>query len=120
MADLNVNRTEASLEQTLYLMGLSFGPLILAPLSEFVGRRWLYLVTTSSMIAFAGGSGAARNFATLLICRFLCGFWGSAGIAIGGGTIVDVWGMAEEGGLARLLFVCGPFFGPAMGPLAGA
>jgi MFS family permease len=120
MVEFNINRTEAALEQTLYMLGLSFGPLILAPLSEFIGRRWLYLVTSSSIIAFAGGSGAARNFATLLICRFLCGFLGSAGVAVGAGTIVDVWGSTKSGGLARLLFVCGPFFGPAMGPLAGA
>lgn len=102
------------------MLGLAFGPLIMAPLSEFIGRRWLYLVTSSSIIAFAGGSGAARNFATLLICRFLCGFLGSAGIAIGAGTILDVWGRAKAGGLARLLFICGPFLGPSVGPLAGA
>ena len=120
MVEFNISRTEAILEQTLYMLGLSFGPLLLAPLSEFIGRRWLYMVTSSSIIVFAGGSGAARNFATLLICRFLCGFWGSAGIAIGAGTIVDVWGLAKAGGLARLLFACGPFLGPAMGPLVGA
>ena len=120
MVEFNINLTEAFLEQTLYMLGLAFGPLILAPLSEFIGRRWLYLVTSSSIIAFAGGAGAARNFATLLICRFLCGFLGSAGIAIGAGTIVDVWGMAKAGGLARLLFICGPFLGPAMAQLVGA
>ncbi|KAL4781282.1 major facilitator superfamily domain-containing protein [Aspergillus varians] len=120
MAEFNINRTEVILEQTLYMLGLSFGPLIMAPLSEFVGRRWLYLATSSSIIAFAGGSGAARNFATLLICRFLCGFLGSAGVAIGAGTLLDVWGLTQAGGLARLLFICGPFLGPAMGPLAGA
>lgn len=120
MTEFNVNRTEALLPETLYMLGLAFGPLIMAPLSEFIGRRWLYLVTSSSIIAFAGGSGAARNFATLLICRFLCAFMGSAGVAIGAGTILDVWGMAKAGGLARLLFICGPFLGPSLGPLTGA
>ena len=123
MTEFNINRTTALLSGTLYMLGLAFGPLITAPLSEFIGRRRLYLVTSSSIIAFAGGSGAARNFATLLICRFLCGFLGSAGVAIGAGTIIDVWGMAKAGGaggLARLLFICGPFVGPSMGPLAGA
>lgn len=120
MVEFNINRTESLLEGTLYMIGLAFGPMILAPLSEFIGRRWLYLVTSSSIVAFAGGAGAAKNFATLLICRFLCGFLGSAAIAIGAGTIVDLWGMAKAGGLARLLFICGPFVGPAMGPLVGA
>lgn len=124
MTEFHINRTEALLSGTLYMLGLAFGPLILAPLSEFIGRRWLYLVTSSSMIIFAAGAGAARNFATHLICRFLCGFLGSAGIAIGAGTLVDVWGTGQKAEkaakLARLLFICGPFLGPSLGPLAGA
>ncbi|KAK4947623.1 hypothetical protein LTR10_013569 [Elasticomyces elasticus] len=120
MTEFNITRTEALLPGTLYMLGLAFGPLIMAPLSEFVGRRWLYLVTSSSIVAFTGGSGAARNFASLLMCRFLCGFLGSAGVAIGAGTILDVWGMAEAGGLARLLFIWGPFLGPTLAPLVGA
>src|ERR1700761_3669274 len=120
MTEFDVNRTAALLPETLYMLGLAFGPLITAPLSEFVGRRWLYLGTSSSIIAFAGGAGAAQNFATLLICRFLCSFLGSAGVAIGAGTILDLWGTAEAGGPARLLFICGPFLGPSLAPLAGA
>ena len=120
MTEFNVSRTEALLSGTLYMLGLAFGPLILAPLSEFVGRRWLYLVTSSSIIVFAGGSGAARNFATHLICRSLCGFLGSAGVAIGTGTILDVWAGAKAGRLPKLLFICGPFLGPSLGPLVGA
>lgn len=120
MAEFDVSQTVAILSGTLYMLGLAFGPMIMAPLSEFIGRRWLYLVTSSSIIAFAGGAGAAQNFATHLICRFFCGFLGSAGIAIGAGTIVDVWGVTQAGKLARLLFICGPFLGPSLGPLAGA
>jgi MFS family permease len=120
MTEFNVSQTVALLSGTLYMLGLAFGPLILAPLSEFIGRRWLYLVTSSSIIAFAGGSGAARNAATHLICRFLCGFLGSAGVAIGAGTILDVWGVGNAGGLAKLFFICGPFLGPSLGPLVGA
>ncbi|QGA18471.1 hypothetical protein EYB26_006156 [Talaromyces marneffei] len=120
MAEFNISQTAAILSGTLYMLGLAFGPMILAPLSEFIGRRWLYLVTSSSIIAFAGGAGAAQNFAAHLICRFFCGFLGSAGIAIGAGTILDVWGVGKAGNLARLLFICGPFLGPSLGPLVGA
>jgi MFS family permease len=120
MTEFNVSQTVALLSGTLYMLGLAFGPLILAPLSEFIGRRWLYLVTSSSIIAFAGGSGAARNFVTYLICRFLCGFLGSAGVAIGAGTILDVWGVENAGRLAKLFFIWGPFLGPSLGPLVGA
>lgn len=120
MTEFNISQTVALLSGTLYMIGLAFGPLILAPLSEFIGRRWLYIVTSMSLVAFAGGAGGAKNFATHLICRFLGGFLGSAGIAIGAGTILDVWGLASAGALGRLLFIMGPFLGPSLGPLVGA
>jgi MFS family permease len=120
MTEFNISSTEALLSGTLYMLGLAFGPLILAPLSEFIGRRWLYRVTSASIVAFAGGSGAARNYATHLICRFLCGFLGSAGVAIGAGTILDIWGMSRAGQLGRLFFIMGPFLGPSLGPLVAA
>lgn len=120
MEEFNVSQTKALLSGTLYMLGLAFGPMIMAPLSEFVGRWWLYLVTSTSIVTFACGAAASKSFATLLVCRFLCGFLGSAGVAIGAGTILDVWGVAKAGGLARLLFICGPFLGPSLGPLAGA
>ncbi|KAL6791122.1 major facilitator superfamily domain-containing protein [Trichoderma sp. SZMC 28013] len=121
MIEFAVSRTVAILSETMYMLGLAFGPMIMAPLSEFIGRRWLYIATSSSIIAFAGGAGAARNFATYLVCRFLCGCLGSAGVAIGAGTILDVWGIGTKAGaMVSLLFICGPFFGPSLGPLVGA
>ncbi|OIW32633.1 MFS general substrate transporter [Coniochaeta ligniaria NRRL 30616] len=121
MTEFAVSRTVAILSETMYMLGLASGPMILAPLSEFIGRRWLYIATSSSLIAFAAGAGAAQNFATYLVCRFLCGCLGSAGVAIGAGTILDVWGIGTKAGaMASLLFICGPFFGPSLGPLVGA
>ncbi|UKZ52488.1 hypothetical protein TrVGV298_006265 [Trichoderma virens] len=66
MIEFAVSRTVAILSETMYMLGLAFGPMIMAPLSEFIGRRWLYIATSSSIIAFAGGAGAARNLATYL------------------------------------------------------
>ncbi|QYS94101.1 MFS polyamine transporter [Trichoderma simmonsii] len=121
MIEFAVSRTVAILSETMYMLGLAFGPMVMAPLSEFIGRRWLYIATSSSIIAFAGGAGAARNFATYLVCRFFCGCLGSAGVAIGAGTILDVWGIGTKAGaMTSLLFICGPFFGPSLGPLVGA
>lgn len=122
MTEFHISRTVALLSGTVYLLGLAFGPMFLAPLSELIGRRWLYVSSSTSIIVFACAAGASHSFAGFLVCRFLCGFFGSCGIAIGAGTIFDVWGndSIEARGLASLLFVYGPFMGPSMGPLAGA
>ncbi len=120
MVEFKVSRTVGILPSTVYLVGLAFGPMFLAPLSEFIGRRWLYTCSSAALIAFSAGAGASHTLAGVLVCRFLAGFFGTCGIAIGAGTIYDVWGHGPARGLAALLFTCGPFFGPSMGPMAGA
>lgn len=116
----SVSRTASILTLTLYTLGIAFGPMLIAPLSELVGRRWIYITTITFFLAFAGGSGGAQNFGTLLVCRCLTGLLGSAGIAIGAGTVADIWPLGKEGGIAGLFFILGPFLGPTLGPLAGA
>ena len=67
------------------------------------------------------GAGAAQQFASILVCRFLGGFLGSAGVAMGAGSISDIFYMTDKAGnVASLFFILGPFLGPTLGPLAGA
>ncbi|GAM91579.1 hypothetical protein ANO11243_096310 [Dothideomycetidae sp. 11243] len=119
-AHFNVNTTTAILPLTLYTLGLAFGPAFIAPLSEVLGRKRVYVASFFCFIAFIAGAGASRTFASLLVCRFLASFLGSAGIAIGAGSITDVWGYGEARSAVALMFILGPFLGPTMGPLCGA
>ncbi|KAB8239234.1 major facilitator superfamily domain-containing protein [Aspergillus alliaceus] len=116
----SISRTVAILPLTLYTLGLAFGPLFVAPLSEVLGRRWVYIISSSCLLAFAGGAAATQSFATHLICRFFSGFLGSAAIAMGAGTLVDIWALGKHGGIAGLCFILGPFLGPTLGPIIGA
>ncbi|KAI5270960.1 putative MFS polyamine transporter [Aureobasidium subglaciale] len=120
MEAFSVPRTQALLSLTLYTMGIAFGPLFIAPLSEVFGRKYVYVVSLTMLLAFTGGAGAAHNFGTLLACRLLAGILGSSTVAIGAGTIADVWALGKSGGTASLFFILGPFLGPTLGPLAGA
>lgn len=60
----------------------------------------------------------APNIGTLLVCRFLCGFFASAPLTLAGGTISDVWDNNERG-LAIALFAAAPYGGPVLGPIVG-
>ena len=115
----SASRTGALLPLTLYTLGLALGPLFLAPFSEAFGRRPLYIFTLFCLLVFTGAGSAAKNFATLLICRLLAGFLGSAGMAIGAGTVSDIWVLQKAGGTVGLVFILGPFLGPILGPVAG-
>ncbi|KAF2150861.1 putative MFS polyamine transporter [Myriangium duriaei CBS 260.36] len=119
-AHFNVSRTVAILPLTLYTIGIAFGPAFIAPLSEVVGRKIVFVGTMTCFLAFTAGAGAAQNFETLLICRFLASFLGAAGVAMGGATITDVWGMSEARSVVALFFILGPFLGPTLGPMVGA
>ena len=53
-----------------------------------------------------------------MLCRFFGGLFGSAPLAIIGGTLSDFWGPVERG-FALGLFSGATFIGPVAGPIAG-
>lgn len=63
---------------------------------------------------FILGSGLAQNFVTLMVCRILAGFFGSAVVSVGGGTNADLWPPTMAGFIYPFYFVS-PFLGPAFG-----
>lgn len=120
--EFGLTRTVSILTLTLYTLGLAFGPVIIAPFSEIWGRKPIYIATSSFLLIFIGGASASQNYATLLVCRFLAGALGSAGVATGAGTIADCFDLVRDpaGSISSVLFILGPFLGPTLGPLAGA
>ena len=87
----HVSVTVSLLGLSLYVLGLGFGPILAAPLSETFGRRVVYLVSLPISSFFVLGAGFSQNFASLIICRFLAGFFGAPTLAVGAGTNADLW-----------------------------
>lgn len=103
---------------SLYVLGLAFGPIISAPISETYGRKITYVAIFLPSLLFTLGAGLAQNYATLLVCRFLAGFFGSGCLAIGAGTNSDIWAPIHRA-TASGFFILAPFLGPALGPPVG-
>jgi len=103
---------------TGFVIMLGIGPLFLAPLSETFGRRVVFLVCFSMFTLLQIPSALAPNIATLIAMRTLSGFFGSVGIANGGGTISDMFQPAERAGIFGW-YLLGPLLGPTLGPLFG-
>ncbi|RXK35538.1 multiple drug resistance protein [Tremella mesenterica] len=103
---------------SLFVVGFAFGPLIWAPLSEVYGRRIIYIISYTSMTLWTGVTIASPNVASLLVFRFLAGFFGSSPLANAGGTIADVLD-ANQRGLGMAVYAAAPFLGPALGPITG-
>lgn len=107
-----------SLMLSTFVLAYAFGPLVLAPLTEMFGRRVVLQTTNVMFIAFNLGCGASQNATQLTVLRFFAGLGGSAPLAVGGGTIADLFEPAERGS-AMGMYSLAPLLGPAIGPIVG-
>ena len=96
MKEFHVSQTAALVGLSLYTVGLAFGPMLAAPLSETHGRLIVYRISLPLFMLFTLGSGFAKSFATLLVCRFLAGTTGSPILAVGAGTNADLFAPMRE------------------------
>jgi MFS family permease len=114
MRDFGVSRTMAILGLTLYTLGIGLGPMATAPLSEYHGRRVVYLVSAPIFMLFTLGAGFSKHFYSLVICRFFAGLAGSPALAVGAGTNADLF-TPRQRAIATSMFLAAPFAGPALG-----
>lgn len=63
--------------------GFGVGPLIWAPLSEMLGRRWAFNASFPLFAIFNMAGALSINMPMLLIMRFLAGTFGSAPLTNG-------------------------------------
>lgn len=87
----------ATIGLAVYIFGLGTGPLLLAPLSEYFGRSPVYLISWGIFVVFQIPLAVATNIGTVLSCRFLQGFFGSAPLTNIGGTISDLFERDQSG-----------------------
>lgn len=104
---------------SVYLLGFSFGPLLIAPLSELYGRAPCYHVCNVMFIVFNVACAVANSLDSLIVFRFLAGSFGSAPLTIGAGSMADMISQ-ENRGAAMSAWALGPLLGPVVGPIAGA
>lgn len=116
--DLHVSQTLALSGLTFYLIGLSVGPLVGAPLSELYGRKPVYLVSMPLSMLFIMGSGLSNHYRDLAVTRFFTGLIASPAMAVCGGTVSDLWPL-DMICVAMCIFSMTPFAGTILGPIIG-
>ncbi|KAI4170642.1 MAG: hypothetical protein LQ343_004874 [Gyalolechia ehrenbergii] len=117
-ADLHTSSDVVVGATTGFVVFLGIGPLILAPLSETFGRRKLYLICFSIFAVLQIPTALSPNVEALIALRSVSGFFGSVGIANGGGTISDMFHPSQRAGIFGW-YLLGPLLGPTIGPLLG-
>lgn len=118
--EMHASQTLCIAGLTFYLIGLALGPLLTAPLSEMIGRRWIYVCSLPMSMLFTMGVGLSSKIREILVLRFFAGYLASPPMSIAAGTISDVWGNdPADMSIAMALFCVAPFLGPVVGPIVG-
>ncbi|CAD6446370.1 0c9095f5-8294-4019-bb6a-832460ceb797-CDS [Sclerotinia trifoliorum] len=104
---------------TSWNMGAALAPLLFVPLTETSGRMPGYFGAYIIFLIFLIPCGVARNFQTMVVCRFFGGGASSVAINIVGGTISDVWKGPQQRSLPLSLFGTTSVIGIALGPFVG-
>uniref|UniRef100_A0A060T562 ARAD1C09394p n=1 Tax=Blastobotrys adeninivorans TaxID=409370 RepID=A0A060T562_BLAAD len=118
--DMHVPRVVAILGTTLFMLGIAFGPMLFAPVSEVWGRKKGVLIPQAISIAFTLGTASSQSISAVLCTRFFAGLFASSAIVSPGGVLADTW-HASFRAAALVLYayfvICGTVFAPTIGAL---
>jgi multidrug resistance protein len=117
-AEFGSSRIVATLGLSTFVFGLGIAPMVLGPLSEFYGRRPIYIFAYAGFVVWLIPCAVAQNIQTMLIARFFDGLCGSAFLSVAGGSVGDMY-TKETLQAPMLIYSASPFLGPATAPIMG-
>ncbi|KAK5046398.1 hypothetical protein LTR84_008200 [Exophiala bonariae] len=117
-AEFGTTRFQATIGLATFVFGLGIGPMLLGPLSEFYGRRPIYIVAYVFFTTWLIPCAVAKNLATMLVARFFDGLAGSAFLSVAGGTVGDMFNH-DQLQAPMMIYSAAPFLGPSIGPIIG-
>jgi len=118
-AAFQVSAEVGILGTSLFVLGFTFGPMIWAPGSELIGRRWPLTIGMLGSSIFTIGSATAKDAQTLVICRFFAGVFGASPLCIVPAVLADMYNSTYRG-MAISIYALTVFGGPFTAPFIGA
>ncbi|KAJ9645404.1 hypothetical protein H2204_000983 [Knufia peltigerae] len=118
MEEFGVSQAAAAMGLAIYVIGYGIGPLLFAPLSEIpaIGRNGVYTPTFFLFVILSVPTAVVKNYAGLLVLRFLQGFLSSPCLANGGASVGDMYNLLLLP-LYLSAWTAACFWGPALGPV---
>ncbi|KAL1638938.1 hypothetical protein SLS58_008396 [Diplodia intermedia] len=80
--DWGLSPEGGTLGLSLYVLGLAFGPMTLAPLSEYYGRRPIYIYSYFIFLCCLAASAVVPSLAVFIPIRIVSGYFASVTIAM--------------------------------------
>ncbi|ATZ49134.1 hypothetical protein BCIN_04g03200 [Botrytis cinerea B05.10] len=116
--DFHTSKTLTNLAVAMYLLAMSIFPLWWSAFSELFGRRTIYLISFAFFTLWSAIAAISTSMTMLIVMRVLGGGAAASVLAIGAGTIADIW-EPKERGRAMGIFFLGPMLGPLLAPIIG-
>ena len=116
--EFRISEEMATAGLSLFVFALGLSPMVFAPLSEFYGRRPIYVLSMGLFVIWLIPCALAQNIQTMLVARTFGGLTGSAFLSVAGGTVGDLFDKRSLQ-LPMLIFTSAPFLGPVVGPIVG-
>ncbi|POS82341.1 hypothetical protein EPUL_004532, partial [Erysiphe pulchra] len=108
----------ASFVVSIYILGLGSGPLVMAPLSEVIGRVPVYNLSVVGFVLFNIGCAKSTSLNMLIVFRFFSGIFGSVTETNGGATASDLFDQSQRGAVLTL-YALGPVIAGITSPVIG-
>lgn len=80
--DLGLDVESAQISLSIYVLAFSFGPLVLAPLTEVYGRRPVWLAGAAWYTIWNAVCGATNSSTLMILSRFFAGMGASVEFAV--------------------------------------
>ncbi|WP_343783774.1 multidrug effflux MFS transporter [Alkalibacillus silvisoli] len=116
--DLNTTNSLTQISLTASLLGIAFGQLIIGSMSDIYGRKRPLVLAISVFVIASFLCAISPNIWFFIVCRFIQGFTGAAGIVLSRSMIRDLYSgsdMTKMFSLLILVMGLAPILAPVIG-----
>ncbi|KAI0373855.1 MFS general substrate transporter [Pilatotrama ljubarskyi] len=115
---LHASSGDISLSLSLFILIQGGMPLIWSALSEFWGRKKVYLVSSALCMLGCIVAALSKKISVLVGMRCIQAFGSSAVMSLGAATLADIYEPSQRGTMMGIYYSA-PLLGPSLGPILG-
>lgn len=115
-AEWSVSQEATLVGITTFTTGFAIAPMVLAPFSEFNGRKPVFVASGILFVISQLCCAVTRSFAGMLVARFFVGVGGSTFSTMVGGVVSDIY-HTKDRNTPMALFSGAALFGTGLGPM---